>query len=92
MFNFFQTKPKAIVKPDNLYTVLNDELERLHKFFQDSVNDSANNANIAFARIKEIQDVLLETLKKQPTSDAEIKDLQSTVTELLLHTNTDSKN
>lgn len=90
MFGWFKKKTN-----DNIYTVLNDELKRLHEFlnlvYKGPKNSDVNNAAPTFARITKIQDTLIETLKKQPTSDEQIKDLQDSVADLYLAGNDDDK-
>jgi hypothetical protein len=75
----------------NLYWLINKEMERLYGLISDT-SQTKGNVQAAWRELEEIRDQLKESLKKAPTSEEQIKDLQSTVTELLLHTNTDSKN
>ena len=85
-------KKKKEHKIDNIYTILNKELERLHQFVNRSMDtNNADNATIIFRRIDKIQDALLEALEKQPANAEQIRDLQETVAEMLLLTNTESK-
>ncbi len=73
---------------DNIYTILNDELARMHDRM--SRESNVENVNIWWNKVKEIQDALLEALKSQPSHHDEIKDLQDTLSDLIL-TGTDSK-
>jgi hypothetical protein len=85
-------QPKVKPKFDNVYTVLNDELQRLHNFVNSSMKTgNADNATVTFRRIEAIQDALFLALAKQPTSADQIRDLQETVAEMLLLTDTESK-
>jgi hypothetical protein len=80
------------LKYDNIYTVLNDELQRLHNFVNSSMKTgNADNATVTFRRIEAIQDALFLALKQQPASADQIRDLQETVAEMLLLTDTESK-
>lgn len=86
---FFNKKPE---KQDNVYSVLNKELERLHSLFNSAFKErNENNVSIFWGRIKSLQDALLEALEKQPAHSQDIKDLQDTVAEILLLTDTDPK-
>lgn len=73
--------------PDNVYTVLNDELDRLHEQLVKLMANKSN-AQTIWKRIELFQDAALEALKKQPTHGQEIRDLQDTVSEMLLLGNT----
>lgn len=89
----FKKKPSPEVKADityeNVYSVLNKEIERLYKFMSSSKNEL--NVQEAWRRITAIQNALIEALKDQPAHDKSIKDLQETVAELLLLTETESR-
>lgn len=78
----FFNKSKEI-KKDNVYTVLNCELERLHELLN-RARGNESNVKTVYARIEKLQDALLEALKKQPSHHEEITDLQETVSELVL--------
>lgn len=92
MFGFLKKKQEVRVN-ENVYTVLNKELERMHSLLRNEFGRSsdANNVNIWWKNIQSLQEALLEALEKQPTHEHHIKDLQDTVAEILLLTNTDSK-
>lgn len=84
---------KEIKQPqDNIYTVINKELARLHKQMQQSMGtyhqpnkDNTNdNATLFLRRIEKLEDALLEALEKQPSHHEEIKDLQETVADIVL--------
>ena len=79
---FFKKKTK--VNSDNVYTVINAELDRLHKFMNNSVHSNQNNAQLAFDQILEYKKAILKALEKQSLHADEIKDLQDTVTDLIL--------
>jgi uncharacterized protein with gpF-like domain len=82
---WFKKKKQETQHPINVYTVLNNELIRLHSFMKANMESrNADNATIIFRRIEKIQDALLEALEKQPSHDEAIKDLQQTVAEMLL--------
>jgi prefoldin subunit 5 len=87
----FNKKPevKADITYENVYSVLNKEIERLYKFISTTKNEV--NVQEAWRRITAIQNALIEALKDQPAHDKSIKDLQETVTELLLLTGTESR-
>lgn len=91
MFGFFEKK--VALPTDNAYSVLNKELERLHTLFTYAYKNgqSKDNLNIYWSRIKELQEALFLALEKQPAHSQDIKDLQDTVAEILLLTDTDSK-
>ena len=82
---WWSKKPKT----NNVYALLDKELERLHgemnsnEWTGDALTD-------IFRRIKAIEDAVLEALKSQPSHDEQIKDLQETVTDMIL-TGTESK-
>lgn len=80
---------KADITYENVYSVLNKEIERLYKFMSSSKNEL--NVQEAWRRITAIQNALIEALKDQPAHDKSIKDLQETVAELLLLTETESR-
>jgi hypothetical protein len=86
-------KKKVEPKYENAYSLLNKELERMHHMFYSEFGKSsdAKNINIFWNRIIELQDALLKALEKHPTSADQIKDLQETVAEMLLLTDTESK-
>ena len=89
-------KKQASPKPvhENAYSVLNKELERLHILFSTQFSNgsgSEKNLNAYWNRITSMQDALLQALEKQPAHSKDIRDLQETVAELLLLTNTESK-
>lgn len=82
MFTFFK-KENTKKPPDNVYTAINEELKRLHEqLLKLMVNES--NGQTIWKRIELFQDVLMEMAKKQPSHHEEIKDLQNTVSEMLL--------
>lgn len=84
MFGWFKKKQSTKKPQDNIYTVLNAELARMHSLIQSSLANSGENVNIFYTRIKDIQDAILEALEKQPSHHNEIVDLQETVSELIL--------
>ena len=88
MFGF----KKTIERDDNVYTLLNKELERMHGLLERSMKGSSEaNTKIFWSIIKDLQEAMLKALEKQPAHSQDIKDLQDTVAEILLLTDTDSK-
>lgn len=88
---FFKKKQER-KEPDNAYALLNKELERMWRQFDAAkAGTSADNMNIFWNRIKELQDAMLEALEKQPAHAEQISDLQNTVAEMLLLTETESR-
>jgi hypothetical protein len=86
-----EKKPEPIY--ENAYSLLNKELERMHKLFQAQYDagGSEKNLNAFWNKICELQQALLEALKNQPAHAEEIKDLQNTVAEILLLAQTESR-
>lgn len=92
MFGWFKEK-EVVDMPDNIYTTLNDELERMHYMLKNQMHakqKEGNNAQTLYTQIEKIQNALLRTLAKQPTSEEQLKDLQDSVADLYL-TGTESK-
>lgn len=75
--NLFKPKPE-----DNIYTLLDRELDRLHKWMDASTNDA--NMNIFWKRVQLIQDKVLYTLEKQPISEIQLRHLQDQIADLYL--------
>lgn len=79
---------------DNLFTVLNSELERLHKLLELSLKHIKNEDNIQsiYKRIKELQQVLIEAAEKNSTEciQKELASLKSDVADLALLGNNES--
>lgn len=84
MFGWFKKQQPIKQSQDNIYTVINAELDRLHKQISDSTKYSAENATVFWRRVHELQDAILSALEKQPSHHNEIVDLQETVSELIL--------
>lgn len=83
---------KIIERDDNVYTVLNKELERLYALLDRSMKGgNKDNTTVFWNKIKELQAEMVKALEKQPANSQDIKDLQDTVAEILLLTDTDSK-
>lgn len=82
MFN----KNTTVKAEDNIFTVINSELERLHKLVNDSICSSSQNTNIFWGKIEELQNLLKTMAEKGVNNDIkkEIKDLQNTVGDILL--------
>lgn len=76
-------KEKIIKSADNIYTVLNDELKRMHNMAKQHDGNESNVQTI-WNKIKEIQDALLASLKRNPMDQETIKDLQDSVADLYL--------
>lgn len=68
--------------PNNIYTVINSELARVHHRF--ATTSGEQNLNVFWNRIKEIQDKVIDTLEKQPHSDYELRKLQDQIADLYL--------
>lgn len=68
---------------DNVYTVINKELDRLYKFANKCTPDGTA-LNDVWQRIKLLQDALIVAAEKQPNDAEIIKDLQDTVADLVL--------
>jgi len=84
-------------KVDNVYDLLNAELERLHKRVEDCANcggkSAEANAQAYFNRLCLIQDGVIKALEKQPLHADTLKDIQDTLTDtILLGDPTDSNN
>lgn len=73
---------------DNLYTVLNDELNRLHSLFLYAFKNGhgVENLNIFWKKLQEIQNILTVSAEKGMTEDVQkqLHDLQSTVGDIML--------
>jgi len=83
MFGWLK-KEKAKV-PDNIYSVLDNELSRLwSQFNKADQKGNVDNMNAFYTVIKGIHEGLQSALKKQPTSDEQLKDLQDSVADLYL--------
>lgn len=91
MFTFFkkeENKEENIESADNTYTVLDNELERMHNLLLDQIGSKTegdgNNSATLYKRIKTLQDEILEALKNRPNNEKTIKDLQNSVADLYL--------
>ena len=86
MFGLF--KRKREVTPHNVYAVLNEELLRLHDNMLTSIKCSSHaaesNAQTYWRRIGKLHEALIKALEQQPSHDESIKDLQDTVSELIM--------
>lgn len=87
-------KQETTHKTDNVYSLMNEELERMHQLMQSSLgNASKDNVNIFYRRIQDLQDKMVEALEKQPLHADTLKDIQDTLTDtILLGGPTDSNN
>lgn len=92
MLNLF-TKKKEEPEINNVYALLDKELHRMHSLFNYHYQSGSSKTNlkIFYDRIRELQDAMLQALEKQPANDQQIKDLQNTVAEIILLTETESK-
>ena len=73
---------------DNVFGVLNAELERLHILFNKQMSygteAGCKNANIFMYKIDAINAELLKIMKDLPSNDKQIKELESTVADMIL--------
>jgi len=75
------SKPKS---SNNVYTVLNDELHRMHNFMRNRCKPNSEATNTAFNRIVLLQDALIQASQNQPNDAEVLKDLQETVADMVL--------
>jgi len=86
---------KSIKGEDNIFTLLNGELERLYKFLNSqSRNASKENTPIIWTKITEFQKVTMLLAEKGATEDVQkaIRDLQSSMGDMLLTGNGSESN
>lgn len=79
--NFFNKKEQ---QGESVYSVIDKELSRLYDMLYKFNGNNEHNVQVVWKRIEGFQDALLQALSKQPSHDEAIKDLQDTVTEMLL--------
>lgn len=89
MFTWFK-KEKIIKPPDNIYTVLSGELERMHDHMRNGCAVNSEAQKEAYMDIFNLRKVLVESLEKNPNDHGVLKDLQDSVADLYL-TGTESK-
>lgn len=91
---WFSKKKKVEPVYENAYSLLNKELSRMHELFREQLNiggSSEKNLNVFWTKINNMQDAMIKALEKQPAHAEEICDLQNTVAEILLLSQTESK-